>query len=64
MQYKGFDKGLMIKTILVTGAKGFIGKNLIVPLKRRADVDGIEHDLDSPANLVRNDLSGHTERTG
>jgi len=35
--------------ILVTGAKGFIGKNLVVSLKRRGDVFITEYDLDSPA---------------
>jgi UDP-2-acetamido-2,6-beta-L-arabino-hexul-4-ose reductase len=44
-------------TILVTGAKGFIGKNLIVSLKRRGDVDVIEYDLDSPAGLLDEGLS-------
>jgi UDP-2-acetamido-2,6-beta-L-arabino-hexul-4-ose reductase len=43
--------------ILVTGAKGFIGKNLVVALKRRADVDLIEHDLDSPAGLLEEGLA-------
>jgi UDP-2-acetamido-2,6-beta-L-arabino-hexul-4-ose reductase len=43
--------------ILVTGAKGFIGKNLIVTLKRRADVVIIEHDLDSPAGLLEEGLT-------
>jgi UDP-2-acetamido-2,6-beta-L-arabino-hexul-4-ose reductase len=46
-----------MKRILVTGAKGFIGKNLIVPLKRRADVDVIEYDLDSPAGLLEEGLA-------
>jgi len=43
--------------ILVTGAKGFIGKNLIVSLKRRDDVDVIEYDLDSPAGLLEEGLA-------
>jgi UDP-2-acetamido-2,6-beta-L-arabino-hexul-4-ose reductase len=43
--------------ILVTGAKGFIGKNLIVTLKRRADVIIIEHDLDSPAGVLEEGLA-------
>ena len=43
--------------ILVTGAKGFIGKNLIVALKRRTDVDVIEYDLDSPAGLLEEGLA-------
>jgi len=43
--------------ILVTGARGFIGKNLIVALKRRADMEVIEYDLDSPASLLEESLS-------
>ena len=39
-------------TVLVTVAKGFIEKNLVVALKRRADVDLVEYDLDSPAVLL------------
>lgn len=46
-----------MKSVLVTGAKGFIGKNLIVSLKRRADVDVIEYDLDSPAGLLEEGLA-------
>jgi UDP-2-acetamido-2,6-beta-L-arabino-hexul-4-ose reductase len=47
----------MIKTILVTGAKGFIGKNLVVALKRRTDVDVIEYDLHSPAATLAEGLA-------
>ncbi|MEI6259981.1 MAG: NAD-dependent epimerase/dehydratase family protein [Deltaproteobacteria bacterium] len=43
--------------ILVTGAKGFIGRNMVVALKRRADVDVIEYDLDSPAGLLEEGLA-------
>jgi UDP-2-acetamido-2,6-beta-L-arabino-hexul-4-ose reductase len=43
--------------ILVTGAEGFIGKNMVVALKRRADVDVIEYDLDSPAGLLEEGLA-------
>ena len=43
--------------VLVTGAKGFIGKNLLVALTRRVDVDIIEHDLDFPAGLLEEGLS-------
>ena len=35
--------------VLVTGASGFIGKNLVVALKRRVDVEVIEYDLSTPA---------------
>ncbi|MGB5217844.1 MAG: NAD-dependent epimerase/dehydratase family protein, partial [Smithella sp.] len=41
----------------VTGAKGFIGKNLVVDLKRSADVNVIEHDLDSPAGFLDEGLA-------
>ncbi|MBU2621775.1 MAG: NAD-dependent epimerase/dehydratase family protein [Proteobacteria bacterium] len=44
-------------TVLVTGAKGFIGKNLTVTLKRRADVDVIGYDLDSPPGLLEEGLA-------
>jgi UDP-2-acetamido-2,6-beta-L-arabino-hexul-4-ose reductase len=43
--------------VLVTGAKGFIGKNLVVVLKRRVDFDVIEHDLDSPVGLLEEGLA-------
>ena len=46
-----------MKSVLVTGSKGFIGKNLGVALKRRADVDVIEYDLDSPAGLLEEGLT-------
>lgn len=46
-----------MKSVLVTGAKGFIGKNLIVSLKRRGDVDVVEHDIDSPAGLLEDGLT-------
>ena len=46
-----------MKTVLVSGAKGFIGKNLIVSLKRTGDVDVIEYDLDSPAGLLEEGLA-------
>jgi len=38
--------------VLVTGAKGFIGKNLCVALKRRVAVELIEFDIDSPPGLL------------
>jgi len=41
-----------MKTVLVTGAKGFIGKNLVVALKRRAGVEVIEYDIDSPLSAL------------
>lgn len=38
--------------ILVTGAKGFIGKNLIIELKNRKYVDVYEYDLDTSPTLL------------
>ena len=49
-------KEFIVKKVLVTGSKGFIGKNLIVALKRRVDVDIIEYGLDSPAGLLEEGL--------
>jgi UDP-2-acetamido-2,6-beta-L-arabino-hexul-4-ose reductase len=46
-----------MKTILVTGAKGFIGKNLCIVLKRRTDAEVIEYDIDSPSGLLEEALS-------
>ncbi len=46
-----------MKIFLVTGAKGFIGKNLVIALKRRTEVDVIEHDLDSPAGSLEEGLA-------
>jgi len=43
--------------VLVTGAKGFVGRNLSVALKRRADVELIEYDIDSPEGLLEESLS-------
>ena len=43
--------------ILVTGSNGFIGKNLVVALKRRADVEIIEYDLVSPPDLLLDGLA-------
>lgn len=40
----------MSRTVLVTGARGFIGKNLSVALKRRDDIDLLELDLENPAD--------------
>lgn len=38
-----------MRTVLVTGAKGFIGKNLCVVLRERKDVCLLETDIDSPS---------------
>lgn len=38
--------------ILVTGAKGFVGKNLIAELKNRNYADIFEYDIDTDASLI------------
>ena len=38
--------------ILVTGAKGFIGKNLIAELKNRKYTDIFEYDIDTDSSLL------------
>jgi UDP-2-acetamido-2,6-beta-L-arabino-hexul-4-ose reductase len=43
--------------ILVTGAKGFIGKNLMVALQRKSDGDIVAYDLDSPKATLKEVLS-------
>lgn len=38
--------------VLVTGAKGFIGKNLIAELKQRENVEVLPFDIDTPEELL------------
>jgi UDP-2-acetamido-2,6-beta-L-arabino-hexul-4-ose reductase len=42
--------------VLVTGAKGFIGNNLVIVLKRRANVEVVGYDLDSPPGRLEEEL--------
>jgi UDP-2-acetamido-2,6-beta-L-arabino-hexul-4-ose reductase len=44
-------------TVLVTGAKGFVGPNLITALRRQTDVGIIEYDVDSPAATLNDGLA-------
>jgi UDP-2-acetamido-2,6-beta-L-arabino-hexul-4-ose reductase len=46
-----------MKTVLVTGAKGFIGRNLIAHLKEKKDVRILPYDLDGDWNQLRIQLS-------
>ena len=46
-----------MKSVLITGAKGFIGRNLGIAIKRRADVELIEYDIDSPRDLLMESLA-------
>jgi len=43
--------------VLVTGAKGFIGKNLIVALERRTGFEVIPFDLRDPGNVLETGLA-------
>jgi len=47
-----------MKTVLVTGAAGFIGRNLVAALKRRGDVRLILFDVDSPPEALDAGLGG------
>lgn len=38
--------------VLVTGAKGFIGQNLIVELEKREDIEALTFDIDTPSELL------------
>lgn len=38
--------------VLVTGAKGFIGQNLIVELEKRKDIEVLTFDIDTPSELL------------
>ena len=42
----------MLMKILVTGAKGFIGKNLIAELKNQTYEDIFEYDIDTDPSLL------------
>ncbi len=44
--------------VFVTGSKGFIGKNLVVSLRRTADFQVWEYDIDSPAEDLEEGLAG------
>lgn len=43
--------------VLVTGANGFVGRNLCVELARRSDVDLIRFDVDTPARSLDEGLA-------
>lgn len=43
--------------IFVTGAKGFIGKNLTVALRRRGDMEVLEYDVDSAPGIFEKGVS-------
>ena len=45
----GEDK---VMKVLVTGAKGFIGKNLITELERREEIKVLPFDIDTPLELL------------
>ena len=38
--------------VLVTGAKGFIGKNLITELEQRENVEVLPYDIDTPQEML------------
>lgn len=46
-----------MKRILVTGAKGFVGRNLVVMLGEQSVVEVVGYDLDDPADVLDNGLA-------
>jgi len=46
-----------MKTVLVTGAKGFVGRNLCTVLRRRDDLKLFEYDIDSDSSLLDEGLA-------
>jgi len=46
-----------MNTVLVTGSKGFIGKNLIISLSRMADINVWGYDIDSPTAVMEEGLA-------
>ena len=38
--------------ILITGAKGFLGRNLVAELSRQDNIELFEYDLDTPSELL------------
>lgn len=46
-----------MKKVLVTGSNGFIGKNLVLTLKQRRDIEVLEHDVESPCGNLESALS-------
>lgn len=43
--------------VLITGAKGFLGRNLVVRLKRLAGIELIEYDIEAPSALLDQGLA-------
>jgi UDP-2-acetamido-2,6-beta-L-arabino-hexul-4-ose reductase len=43
--------------VLVTGAKGFVGRNLVVTLEKQPDVEIVGYDLDDPKSLLDEGLA-------
>jgi len=50
--------------ILVTGAKGFVGRNLEVALRRREGVTLYGYDLGTDELVVKDDVGRYAEKAG
>lgn len=46
-----------MKTVLITGAKGFVGRNLCAVLRRRDDIKLFEYDIDSEQSVLDEGLA-------
>ena len=47
-----------MRRVVVTGGKGFIGRNLMVALGRLDDVDAVAFDVDDPVEALWAALAG------
>ncbi len=56
MRFVANKKEIVLK-VLITGSKGFVGRNLCSVLRRREDIILFEYDLDSPADVLDTALS-------
>lgn len=54
VEYKNYEGGInfLNSKILVTGAKGFVGKNLVLELKNRGYTNILEYDIDCDEKLL------------
>ena len=49
-----------MKRVLVTGSKGFVGRNLCAVLRQREDIELFEYDVNNkPEDLDRENQRGH-----
>jgi UDP-2-acetamido-2,6-beta-L-arabino-hexul-4-ose reductase len=57
LSYSGAKEEIYLKTILITGAKGFIGRNLATRLRHSQDIRLLEYDLGNSEAELRDALN-------